>query len=58
MNHYGNALNTNKKLTHARKRTQDPDCATVPTLMIDTVIDCFFLIDIIINFNTGLVWCV
>ena len=31
----------------------DPNCAIVPTLRFDCILDCFFLIDILITFNTG-----
>jgi len=33
----------------------DPPCSTVPTLPFDCLIDCFFLVDILMNFNTGLI---
>ena len=31
----------------------DLPCADIPTLAFDTVIDCFFIVDIFVNFNTG-----
>jgi hypothetical protein len=31
----------------------DPECTVMPTLPVDTMIDTFFLLDIILNFNTG-----
>ena len=32
----------------------DPDCTMLVTMPFDCLVDCFFLIDIIVNFNTGL----
>ena len=32
----------------------DPQCSVVPTLFLDTVIDIFFLVDILVNFKTGI----
>ena len=31
----------------------DPECTAIPTLPFDTLLDTFFLLDIILNFNTG-----
>jgi len=31
----------------------DPECTAIPTLPFDTILDTFFLIDIVLNFNTG-----
>jgi CRP-like cAMP-binding protein len=33
----------------------DPECAIVQTLIFDCILDCFFLIDILLTFNTGVV---
>ena len=33
----------------------DPECAPAPTLYFDVVLDVFFLLDIIFNFNVGLI---
>jgi CRP-like cAMP-binding protein len=33
----------------------DPDCAIVVTLPFDCLLDCFFLMDIILTFNTGVI---
>ena len=33
----------------------DEACAEVPTLFVDVVIDCFFIIDIFVNFNLGII---
>lgn len=33
----------------------DPECAIVPTLYFDVVLDIFFLVDILYNFNTGVI---
>jgi hypothetical protein len=33
----------------------DADCAHIPTLPFDCLLDCFFLVDIIITFNTGVI---
>jgi len=33
----------------------DPPCVTVPTLYFDVLLDCFFLLDIIYNFNVGII---
>jgi hypothetical protein len=31
----------------------EPDCSPLPTLYFDIVLDLFFLVDIIVTFNTG-----
>ena len=31
----------------------DQDCVNIPTLPVDVALDCFFLLDIIVNFNLG-----
>ena len=31
----------------------DAECAQVPTLPLDVLLDCFFIVDVILNFNTG-----
>jgi hypothetical protein len=33
----------------------DEECAEVPTLFMDVIVDIFFILDIIINFNTGVI---
>ena len=31
----------------------DPQCSTIPTLPFDAALDCFFILDIFLNFGTG-----
>ena len=33
----------------------DPECTLVPTLYFDTALDVFFLLDILYNFNLGII---
>ena len=32
----------------------EDECSRAPTLDLDTLIDCFFLVDIAVSFNTGI----
>jgi hypothetical protein len=32
----------------------DEECVPVPTLIIDTLLDCFFILDILVNFNLAI----
>ena len=33
----------------------DEECTMIPTLFFDVAVDCFFIVDIFVNFNTGII---
>ena len=58
---YAAGLMTKTAHTHTHTHTQthaarlDDECTEVPTLVLDAIIDSFFLIDILVTFNTGII---